>query len=78
MLGVFSGSLIGLLIGSFIAFLQQKFGFITMGEGSFVIDSYPVIILFKDIVTVELVVILIGLLASWLPSRIIINKYLST
>jgi lipoprotein-releasing system permease protein len=77
MLGVFSGSLIGLLIGSFIAFLQQKFGFITMGEGSFVIDSYPVIILFKDMMTVELVVILIGLLASWLPSRIIINKYLS-
>ena len=77
MLGVISGSLIGLLTGFFLALLQQKFGLITMGEGSFVIDSYPVIILFKDMVIVQLVVVFIGLLASWLPSRIILGKYMS-
>ena len=48
-----------------------------MGEGSCVIDSYPGIILFKDMVIVQLVVVFIGLLASWLPSRIILGKYIS-
>ena len=32
MLGVFFGSFLGLLIGFTIAFLQQEFGFVKMGE----------------------------------------------
>jgi lipoprotein-releasing system permease protein len=76
MLGIISGSFIGILFGVSLALIQQKFGLITMGEGSFVIDSYPVVVLFKDIIIVQLVVVCIGVIASWLPSRIIIDRQL--
>jgi lipoprotein-releasing system permease protein len=76
MLGIISGSFIGMLVGVFLALIQQKFGLITMGEGSFVIDSYPVVVLFKDVIIVQLVVVCIGVIASWLPSRVIVDRQL--
>ena len=78
MLGIFSGSFIGMFVGVFLALIQQKFGLITIGEGSFVIDSYPVIVLLKDIIIIQLVVVSIGAIASWLPSGIIVSRQLRT
>lgn len=76
LLVIISGSFIGMLVGVSLASIQQKFGLITMGEGSFVIDSYPVVVLFKDIIIVQLVVVCIGAIASWLPSRVIVDRQL--
>ena len=76
MFGIISGSFIGMFVGVFLALIQQKYGLITMGEGSFVIDSYPVVVLFKDVIRVQLVVFCIGVIASWLPSRIIVDRQL--
>jgi lipoprotein-releasing system permease protein len=57
-----------------LAFLQQTFGFISMGGGSFVINTYPIAIAFKDVVLVSITVFVIGLLASWYPAKLLGRK----
>ena len=74
MLGVFVGSFSGIIIGFILAYLQQEFGLIKMGVGSFVIDAYPVSIRLNDIIIIQLIVLLIGLLASWFTSRLMLNR----
>ena len=74
MLGVVFGSLIGLALGFLIAYIQQEFGLIKMGEGGFVIDSYPVKILFTDFVFIQLIVLVIGFFASWTTAHLMLKK----
>lgn len=75
----FVGAIAGLIVGSLICIVQQEFGLVKLqgGAGAFVIDSYPVRILFSDIMLVLLVVTAIGFFASWYPIRFITRKYLS-
>ena len=75
MLVVLSGSFFGLLFGFSIAYLQQEFGFVKMGEGSFVIDAYPVKILLKDLIFIQIIVLLIGFVASLITSRLMLKIY---
>jgi len=74
MLTIILGTGIGLFIGLGLAFLQQTFGFISMGGGSFVINTYPIAIAFKDVVLVSVTVFVIGLLASWYPAKLLSRK----
>lgn len=74
MLGVVFGSLIGLALGFLIAYIQQEFGLIKMGEGGFVIDSYPVKILFTDFIFIQLIVLVIGFFASWTTANLMLKK----
>ena len=67
------GSIIGLLLGFTLCWLQLKYGFIRFDEG-FVVDAYPVKILLKDFVAVILVVLFIGLSAAWYPVHLFTNK----
>ncbi len=64
------GGIGGIITGLIICFLQQQFGIISLaGTGSFVIDAYPVKIMFTDIFYVLLIVLCIGLLASIIATR---------
>jgi len=74
MLGVVFGSLIGFVLGFLIAYIQQEFGLIKMGEGGFVIDSYPVKILFTDFIFIQLIVLVIGFFASWTTAHLMLKK----
>ncbi|QNA44067.1 FtsX-like permease family protein [Lacibacter sediminis] len=62
-----TGSIIGIILALIFSYLQVKFKLIPL-TGSFVIDYYPVKILLTDILLVITTVIVIGLLASWVPS----------
>ena len=73
-LTIIAGTVIGLSIGLGLALLQQTCGFIGMGNGSFVVDAYPVAIKLNDVLLVSTTVILIGLLASWYPAKILTKK----
>ena len=73
-LTIIAGTVIGLSVGLGLASLQQTFGFIGMGNGFFVVDAYPVAIKINDILLVSTTVILIGLLASWYPAKILTKK----
>lgn len=62
-----TGSIIGIILALIFSWLQVTFKLIPL-TGSFVIDYYPVKILITDILLVIATVIVIGLLASWVPS----------
>jgi len=72
------GSLTGLILGTTISWLQQRFGLIKLtGSGSFIIDAYPVQIEVIDILLIWVTVLMIGFLAARYPVRQISRKYLS-
>ena len=71
---LYEGVLLSLIgcVGGFIfsvglILLQQKFGFIEMGGGTFVVNAYPVKMQAMDFVLVFFTVMGIGIVASWIP-----------
>ena len=63
------GALIGGGLASLFIWLQYKFHLIKLGEGSFIIDYYPIEPMAMDYVAIITLVIIIALLAGWIPSR---------
>jgi len=63
-----SGTLIGLVLGSLLVVVQDKFGIIPM-QGSFAVDSFPVELLFSDLAAVFAVVVVVSLIAVIYPIR---------
>jgi len=74
MFTILFGVLIGLLMGLSIAFVQQNFGLISLGDGNFVVDSFPVSIRFSDVILVFSTVFIIGVFSSWIPAKILTKK----
>ena len=63
------GALIGGGLASLFIWLQYKFHFIKLGGGSFIIDYHPIEPMAMDYVAIITLVIIIALLAGWIPSR---------
>jgi lipoprotein-releasing system permease protein len=63
------GALIGGGLASLFIWLQYKFHLIKLGGGSFIIDYYPIEPMAMDYVAIITLVIIIALLAGWIPSR---------
>ena len=64
----FSGTLLGLFMGTGLVVMQDVFHIIPM-QGSFIIDSFPVELRFEDVASILLVVISISMLAVIYPTR---------
>jgi len=62
------GGLIGIALGCIICLVQEKYGFVKLGGGSFLMDAYPVKIVFSDILMVLATILTVGLLTSWYPA----------
>ena len=63
-----TGVLSGIVIGLLVCYSQIYFGWLTFsGEGSFVVDAYPVEIKLLDILLIAFTVLLVGLIASIIP-----------
>jgi lipoprotein-releasing system permease protein len=73
----FLSAAIGLFLGFVILYLQQTYGIVKLGagEGSFIIDAYPVAMHGLDFFYVFLTVLCIGLLATWYPVKNLANKF---
>ncbi len=64
------GAVLGLVLGLGVCLLQEHFGFLKLGSGTeYVLSAYPVSVQCGDIVLVVCIVVVLGLLAAWLPSR---------
>ena len=63
------GAGIGIIMALLICFLQLQFKLIPLEGTSFVIDYYPVKLVFTDFVIVAVTVFIIATTASWLPSK---------
>lgn len=71
----FLGAFIGMSLGAIISWLQWQFGLLKLEGG--VVDAYPVELQLIDFFYVGIIVVLIGLLASWYPVRILTKRHLS-
>ncbi|MFY7907941.1 MAG: ABC transporter permease [Emticicia sp.] len=65
----FIGAIVGLVVGGVICFLQEQFGIIKIGIESSFIDAYPVKMQLSDFVLTAISIIIITLLASYLPAK---------
>jgi len=63
------GGISGILLALLLAWLQVHFKLIPLQGGSFLIDYFPVTLKAGDFLLVAATVIIIALLASWVPSR---------
>lgn len=66
----FSGAVLGLALGLLLVGAQKKFGLISLGIASGVVDAYPVRVYWPDLFWISLAVIGITLAASWRPAWI--------
>jgi lipoprotein-releasing system permease protein len=64
-----TGALIGGLFASCLIFLQSQFHFIQLQGVSFVIDYYPVKAVWTDYLAVIGLVVLIAIVAGWVPAK---------
>lgn len=72
------GAGIGLILGIALCLLQQYFGLLRLGEGTgtFVVDAYPVRLMWIDVIAVMGIVSLLGFLSAWYPVRYMRTKLL--
>jgi lipoprotein-releasing system permease protein len=63
------GGIAGILLAAIICGLQLKFKLIPLQGGSFLIDYYPVKMVATDFLLVFSTILVVALLASWLPAR---------
>ena len=63
------GAFTGLVLGVTLCLVQERFGLISMGMVSSIIDAYPVHLEISDIVLTAVLVVLITVLTSWLPAQ---------
>lgn len=70
MLSVF-GAIIGILIGVLLCYLQMEFGIIKLAStsGTYLVDAYPVNLVFSDVIVIFLTVISMGFFASYIATR---------
>ena len=69
------GAISGIIAGIALCLAQQRFGLISMGNAeSFVVNSYPVEIQTKDILTTFVTVLIVGITAVWLPVKMLTRK----
>jgi len=65
------GAIIGIGLGLLLCWLQQQYGFVSLGSssGSFVINAYPVSVHYDDVALIFLTVIVVGWVAVWYPVK---------
>lgn len=74
------GALIGIVLGLTLCLVQQEFGLISLGgtgEGSFIIDAYPVSVHLQDVLLVFITVWVVGFLSVWYPVRYLNRRLLA-
>ena len=64
------GCIAGLISGYMFCILQQKYGFIKMGDFNLITDAYPITLKWLDFVNVLGTVLTVSLLASFISSRL--------
>jgi lipoprotein-releasing system permease protein len=65
----FTGAITGIVLGFVICWLQQTFGFVSMGMQTSVVDAYPVQMRIEDFARVGITILIIVFLASYFPAQ---------
>jgi lipoprotein-releasing system permease protein len=73
-----SGTLIGLVLGAAICFLQDQFGFVSMGMQNSVTEGYPVKMILSDFFYITSAMIGITFLVSYRPAQVATRAFSPT
>jgi lipoprotein-releasing system permease protein len=65
----FSGAIAGLLGGIVICWLQIRYGFVSMGMTTSLVDAYPVKLIWEDILYTGVIIVMITMVVSYIPAR---------
>ena len=65
----FIGGLSGIILAIIVCIAQQQFHFIKLEGGTFIIDYYPVKMLFTDFALTISTITIIAFIASWIPAN---------
>ncbi len=64
------GTVTGLVIGVLLCLGQQHYGWLSLGSGmQYIISAYPVQVQTGDVVMVALIVLALGFVAAWYPTK---------
>ena len=70
-----AGGIIGLLLGIILVLLQQQFGVVKFGTGgNYVVDAYPVLLKFKDVLLIFATILVVGCTSAFLTVRHAMRK----
>lgn len=70
------GAIFGLILGYLVCWIQIKFEPIKLGSsGSFIVDAYPIKLIWTDFMLIFLTVVSIGYFAAWYPVRYITKRF---
>ena len=73
---VLAGAFAGLLLGAFLCWLQMEFGFFKVTDaGTYIIDSYPVALRWRDFVMILIAVAGVSFLTIYFPVKYFVKKY---
>ncbi len=67
-----SGSIVGLLIGILVCYIQNHFHIIQLNEA--IIDYWPVLVKTNDLLLILVILLITGTFASFLPSQILMKR----
>ena len=72
------GALSGIVLGLLLCYIQQRFGIISLGggNGSVIVDAYPVSVHVTDVVLIFITVITVGFLSVWYPVHYLTRRLL--
>ena len=72
------GALSGIVLGLLLCYIQQRFGIISLGggNGSFIVDAYPVSVHVTGVVLIFITVITVGFLSVWYPVHYLTRRLL--
>ena len=72
------GALSGIVLALLLCYIQQRFGIISLGggNGSFIVDAYPVSVHVTDVVLIFITVITVGFLSVWYPVHYLTRRLL--
>lgn len=65
------GASLGIALGIVVILIQQHFGILKLGGDNYVVDAYPVVLLFSDVLISFVSVLIMGFLAALYPVKYI-------
>ncbi|WP_375561493.1 FtsX-like permease family protein [Bernardetia sp. OM2101] len=65
----FIGAMVGIVLSVSMILAQQQWGFVPLGNGNSIVESYPVELEYLDVLWVCITVVVVTILASFVPAR---------
>ena len=70
----FIGGIIGIVFGSLFCIIQQHYGFIRIGSDASLVDVYPTLLDWRDVIIVFITILIIGYIIAAITTRTMVSS----